>query len=183
VCTDLGVAYQHPEKELTFGLSLRNLGFQVKKFYSDGQPMPVPLNLQTGFSYRLSHMPLRISASAFYLQQPDIQYLDPNDPGKLDITGKLVKDKKKITEQIARHLCLGGEFLLSKAFNIRIGYNHLRRKELKTETGSGLTGYSLGFVINTRPLNVAYSWTGWQRGLGLHYLSLNLRISNFYRKQ
>ena len=183
ICADLGVVYRHPQKDLTYGFSIRNLGFQLQKFYEDGAAMPIPINLQTGFSYRLSHMPLRISATAFYLQETDIQYLNPNDPGKLDITGKLVKEEKKITEQIARHLCLGGEFLLSKSFNIRLGYNHLRRKELKTETGAGLTGYSVGFVINTRPLNLAYSWSAWQRGAGLHFLSMNLRINNFYRKE
>jgi len=180
--SDLGVVYRHPTKELSYGMSIRNLGFQLNKFYSDGRSIRMPLNLQAGFSYRLSHMPLRISATAFYLQETDIQYLDPNAPGKLDLNGQLVKEEKKFTEQIARHLCMGGEFLLSKAFHLRVGYNHLRRKELKSETGAGLTGYSLGLVINTKPLNLAYSWSGWQRSQGLHFLSLNLRLSNFYRK-
>ena len=183
VAADLGVYYRHPSKDLGFGLSLRNLGFQVKKFYTDGTSIPIPFNIQTGFSYKLSHMPLRISATAFYLQETDIQYLDPNTPGKVDLNGQVVKEEKKFTEQIARHLCLGGEFLLSKSFHIRIGYNHLRRKELKSETGAGLSGYSLGFMINSRPLNLSYSYSGWQRGTGLHFLSLHLRIHRFLKKE
>lgn len=182
ILTDLGVAYKHPTKDLSYGLAIKNLGFQTKKFYSDGKSIPMPLNVQAGFSYRLSHMPLRISATAFYLQDSDIQYLDPNIPGKLDANGQLVKEKKKITEQIARHLCLGGEFLLNKSFHLRVGYNHLRRKELRTETGAGLTGFSLGFMVNTKPVNLSYSYSGWQNGKGLHFLSLYLRLQNFINK-
>ena len=144
--------------------------------------MQLPLNIQAGFSYRLSHMPLRISATAFYLQETDIQYLDPNTPGKLDPNGKLVKDDKKITEQIARHLCLGGEFLLHRNFNLRVGYNHLRRKELRTETGAGLTGFSLGFAIHSKPLNLSYTYSGWQSGAGMHFLSLNIRFNSFLNR-
>jgi hypothetical protein len=182
VLADLGVAYKHPSKDLSYGLSIRNLGFQTRKFYSDGQSIPMPLNIQAGFSYRLIHMPLRLSATAFYLQETDIQYLDPTLPGKLDPNGQLVKEDKKFTEQIARHLCLGGEFLLNKSFNLRLGYNHLRRKELRTETGAGLTGFSLGFMVNTKPLNLSYTYSGWQAGLGLHYLSLQLRLQSFLKK-
>ncbi len=179
---DLGMAYKHPVKDLQYGLSIRNIGFQLSKFYADGKSIPIPLNIQAGFSYRLSHMPLRISATASYLQESDIQYLDPNTPGKLDPNGQLVKEKKKITEQIARHLNLGGEFLLSKSFHLRMGYNHLRRKELRTETGAGLTGFSLGFVVHTRLLGLAYTYSGWQGSAGLHYLSLNLRLQSFLKK-
>ena len=178
---DLGAAYRHPVKDLTFGLSVRNLGFQMKKFYQGGASIPVPLNLQAGFSYKLSHMPLRLTATAFYLQETDLQYLDPGLPGKLDPNGQLVKEKKKITEQIARHLSLGGEFLLNRNFHLRVGYNHLRRKELRTETGAGLTGFALGCMINTKAAAVSYTYSGWQGGAGLHYLSLNLRIDSFYR--
>jgi hypothetical protein len=179
---DLGAFYKHPKKDLTYGLSIRNIGWQMKKLYSDGKSMQLPLNIQAGFSYRLSHMPLRISATAFYLQETDIQYLDPNAPGKLDPNGKLKKDGKKITEQIARHLCLGGEFLLHRNFNLRVGYNHLRRKELRPETGAGLTGFSLGFAINSKPLNLSYSYSGWQSGAGLHFLSLNIRFNSFLNR-
>jgi hypothetical protein len=182
ILADLGVSYKHPSKDLSYGLSIRNLGFQAAKFYTDGQRIPMPLNIQAGFSYKLSHMPLRISCTAFYLQETDIQYLDPNTPGKLDANGQLLKEKKKLTEQIARHLCLGGEFLLNKSFNLRVGYNHLRRKELRTETGAGLTGFSLGFMINTKPVNLAYTYSGWQAGTGLHFLSMHLRLQSFLKK-
>lgn len=176
---DMGVYYQHPRKNLSYGLTVRNLGATVRKFQATEQAMPVPFNIQAGLSYKLEHMPLRISAGASYIQVTDIQYVDPSAPGKLDPNGVVVKEKKKISEQIARHLSLGGEFLLHRSFNLRIGYNHLRRKELRTEAGAGLTGFSLGCMINTKPLAVHYTYAGWQSGGGQHFISLVCRINQF----
>ena len=179
---DLGAFYQHPKKSISFGLAVKNLGGTLKRFDSNGQKMPLPFNIQAGLSYKLEHMPLRISANAFYIQETDIQYLDPNAPGTLDPNGVLKKDKKKISEQIARHLSLGGEFLLHRSFNLRVGYNHLRRKELRPNSGAGLTGFSLGCMINTKPLSVSYTYSGWQSSGGMHFISLNCRLANFITK-
>jgi len=179
---DMGVFYQHPRKRLSYGLTIKNLGGTVKKFDSNGQKMPLPFNIQAGLSYKLEHMPLRISANAFYIQETDIQYLDPNASGTLDPNGVLTKEKKKFSEQIARHLSLGGEFLLHKSFNLRVGYNHLRRKELRPDAGAGLTGFSLGCMINTKPLSISYTYSGWQSAGGLHFISLNCRLANLITK-
>lgn len=108
---DLGVHYQHPTKQFYWGFVVKNLGLRLNSFYSN-QKMTLPLNIQTSVSYKLEHMPLRISATAFYIQETDIQYLNPNAPGTIDANGVEVKPSKLISEQIARHLTLGGEFLL-----------------------------------------------------------------------
>lgn len=176
---DLGVHYQHPEKPFQFGMTLKNLGFRLKTFYDD-QKMALPFNIQAGVSYKLEHMPLRISATAFYLQETDIQYLDPNAPGTIDANGKEVKPAKKISEQIFRHISGGGEFLLHRNFNILFGYNHLRRKELRPVTGAGLTGFSLGCAIITKNLRIGYSYAGWHPQLGQHFISLNYNMQNWF---
>jgi len=182
VAADLGIHYEHPLKPFGFGLALKNIGKTVKKLDTD-QNMPLPFNLQASVSYKLQHMPLRFSISGFYIQETDIQYLDPRIPGKLDINGKEEKPTKKLTEQIFRHTTIGGEFLLHRSFNLRFGYNHLRRKELRTATGAGLTGFSLGCMINTKPINVSYTYTGLSSAGGYHFISLNCRISQFITKE
>ena len=182
LAADIGINYQHPRKQLSFGLVFKNMGITLKKFDSDN-PMKLPFNIQTSLSYKLQHMPLRFSITGFYIQETDIQYLDPSIPGKLDINGKEQKPKKKISEQIARHLALGGEFLLHRSFNLRIGYNHLRRKELRPEVGAGLTGFSLGFMVNTKPINFSYTYSGLGSTGGFHFISLNCRFSQFITKE
>lgn len=178
---DFGIHYQHPTKQLQFGMVMKNLGFRVKTLYPD-QKMTLPFNVQASISYKLEHMPLRVSASAFYLQETDIQYLDPNSPGTIDANGIEVKPTKKISEQIARHLSLGGEFLLHRNFNILFGYNHLRRKELRPNTGAGLTGFSLGFAILTKSMRLGYAYNGWHPELGQHFITLNLNFKNWFNK-
>jgi len=182
LAADIGVHYQHPRKPFTFGLALKNIGASIKKFDTE-KSMPVPFNIQASMTYKLEHMPLRFSISGFYLQETDIQYLDPNAPGKLDINGIEEKSSKKISEQIARHLVFGGEFLLHRSFNFRVGYNHLRRKELRNESGAGLTGFSLGCMINTKPINISYTYSGLASAGGYHFISLNIRFSQFLNRE
>ena len=147
----------------------------------DQVKMPLPFNLQASLSYKLEHMPLRITASAFYLQETDIQYVDYRQPGTIDANGKETKPKKKVSEQIARHLTIGGEFLLHRSFNLRIGYNHLRRKELRPDLNAGLTGFSLGFVVKLKSLDLAYTYSGWQSSGGQHFLTLSLRLGQMLK--
>ena len=80
IAADLGVHYQHPLRQFSFGMALKNIGRTVKKFDTD-QAMPLPFNVQASISYKLQHMPLRFSISGFYIQESDIQYLDPRQCG------------------------------------------------------------------------------------------------------
>ena len=179
LAVDLGMHYQHPRKQLSLGFAAKNIGATVKKM--DQVKMPLPFNLQASLSYKLEHMPLRITASAFYLQETDIQYVDYRQPGTIDANGKETKPKKKVSEQIARHLTIGGEFLLHRSFNLRIGYNHLRRKELRPDLNAGLTGFSMGFVVKLKSLDLAYTYSGWQSSGGQHFLTLSLRIGQMLK--
>lgn len=179
IAADLGMFYQHPRKQLAFGLSAKNIGATIKKF--DQVKMPLPFNLQASLSYKLEHMPLRVSASAFYIQETDLQYIDYRQPGIIDANGQETKPKKKLSEQIGRHLTLGGEFLLHRSFNLRFGYNHLRRKELRPNENAGLTGFSLGFAVKVKTFDLAYSYSGWQSANGLHFLTISLRFAEMIK--
>jgi hypothetical protein len=51
-----------------------------------------------------------------------------------------------------------------------------------TQLAAGLTGFSLGCMINTKPLSVSYTYSGWQSSGGMHFISLNCRLANFITK-
>ena len=62
--SDVGGHFQTADSTLQIGLTLRNIGWQLKAFYEEelGQHTEMlPLNLELGLSYRLSHAPLRFS--------------------------------------------------------------------------------------------------------------------------
>ncbi|MEW5692765.1 MAG: PorV/PorQ family protein [Candidatus Hydrogenedentota bacterium] len=69
VSIDAGLIYKLPIRELTFGVSLRNLGTKLK-FYSDKEN--IPLTLQTGFQYLSPNKRFRVCIDADKVRREEI---------------------------------------------------------------------------------------------------------------
>jgi hypothetical protein len=179
--TDLGGMFVHPKRAWTVGLAVKNLGFAVNKYTA--QKVNVPFDVQIGTTYKLEHMPLRFSLTAHHLNQPDIVYLDPGKEPVKDLEGNEIKEEKKLGDQVLRHFNLGGEFLLSKNFNIRVGYNHLRRRELRLKEKSGAAGFSLGGMIRIKGFEFAYTRSFYHAAGGTSHLTLTTNFSTFVKKE
>ncbi|MDX5420652.1 MAG: type IX secretion system protein PorQ [Hymenobacteraceae bacterium] len=179
---DAGVTFNHPEKDLTVGLAFKNVGYQVKP-YDGGERQPMPFDAQLGVSYKPEHMPVRLSLTAHRLYQFDIVYLDPNAPGRLDENGNEVKEEKKLGDKIARHFVAGAEFVFSKNFQLRAGYNHLRRKELRLDTNSGGAGFSLGAMLRVRAFELNYGSAFFHPSGATHYVTIGTNTSTFFKKK
>ncbi len=80
---DAGVNYESKSKLFSAGLVLRNMGAQLKGYYSDeyGQHFePLPFDIQMGLSKKLEHAPLRLSVTLHNLQHWDLSYQSTNQP-------------------------------------------------------------------------------------------------------
>ncbi|MBL0097732.1 MAG: hypothetical protein IPP46_15470 [Bacteroidetes bacterium] len=64
------------------------------------------------------------------LQKFDLTYTDPSQTGIDPLTGESRAEKITFRDKLVRHLILNAEILFSKNFNLRVGYNFLRRNEL-----------------------------------------------------
>lgn len=181
VTLDAGALFKHPDKEFTAGMVIKNLGYVFNRFTPDSRPN-LPFNVQLGMSYKLEHMPLRFSVTTHYLQQLDIVYLDPNKKGTIDINGTEVKPKKTWPDKVARHFVLGGELVFSKNFNLRMGYNHLMRRELRLEGGAGASGFSLGFMARVKAFEFAYSRAWYHRAGGTNYLTVTSNLNSLFNR-
>lgn len=179
---DVGVAFKHPEKDLMMGLAFKNIGYQVKP-YEGGERQPMPFDAQLGLSYKPEHMPVRLSLTAHRLYQFDIVYLDPNAPGQLDENGNEVKEDKKLGDKIARHFVAGAEFILSKNFQVRAGYNHLRRRELRLDSPSGGAGFSLGAMVRVRAFELNYGSAFFHPSGATHYITVSTNTRMFLKKK
>ena len=179
---DAGVAFKHPEKDLTVGLAFKNIGYQLKA-YDGGERQPMPFDAQLGISYKPEHMPVRLSLTAHRLYQFDIVYLDPNAPGQLDENGNEVKEEKKLGDKIARHFVAGAEFVFSKNFQVRAGYNHLRRRELRLDTTSGGAGLSMGAMVRVRAFELNYSSAFFHPSGATHYVTVSTNTRTFLKKR
>lgn len=174
---DVGAMFVHPRKDFNVGLAVKNVGF-VFKDYTKNSNSTAPLDVQLGLSYKPEHMPLRLYITAHHLQVWDIQYVNQ------DITTpNLEPEKKKFTEQLFRHFVFGGEFVFSENFNLRAGYNHMRRKELAIEERGGLAGFSFGGMIRIKNFEINYTRAIYHIAGGTNVLTLTLDASAFGAKK
>lgn len=177
IAADFGARFQHPNQRLSVGLAVRTVGAQLRPF--DGaEREPLPFDVQLGLSYKPEHMPVRFSVTAHRLYQFDIVYLDPDAPGKLDENNNEIKPTKKLADKIARHFVGSAEILLSKNFNLRLGYNYLRRRELRLENVSGGAGFSFGAMVRVKAFQLEFTRTLYGPAGGGSYLTV---VSDLHR--
>lgn len=154
--SDLGASFIHPNRQLRVGFAVRNLGFAFDRF-SDQSPITnTPLNIQSGISYKLEHMPLRFSFTTSSLETWDIVYQNPNLNNSPDPRLRQGDPSIPFFETLIRRVVLGGEFIFSKNLHARIGYNHLFNREMRLESG-GFPGISIGGMVRIKGIEVAYS--------------------------
>jgi len=180
LATDLGGIFKHPEKDLTLALAFKNLGYQLQS-YSGENKEPVPFDAQLGFSYKPEHMPFRFSLTAHHLQQLDIVYHDTTQ--FIGFGQNANAQKVSLGDKIARHFVVGGEVLLSKNFNLRVGYNHLRRKELKLETVAGTAGFSVGTMLRIKGLQLDYARAFYYAAGATNYFTLSSDLQRLFKKK
>jgi hypothetical protein len=143
----------------------------------------MPFDAQLGVSYKPQHMPVRLSLTAHHLYQFDIVYLDPNERGSLDANGNEVKEEKKLGDKIARHFVVGSEFIFSKNFHVRAGYNHLRRKELRLDSSAGGAGFSLGMMLRVQAFELNYGSAFFHPSGASHYVTLSTDTGTFLKRR
>ena len=179
--TDIGGVFKHPTKDLTLGLLIKNIGFPVKN-YDYGRISQMPFDVQAGVTYKLAHMPLRLSITIHHLYVWDISYDDPKRVTSYDINGNPQRERVSVVDNIARHFVIGGEFLLAKGFHIRTGYNHFRRSELKLENETGLSGFSIGCMLKIKAVELAYTSAFYHVAGGNNVFSIIVSLDKFFKK-
>jgi hypothetical protein len=179
---DAGVVYKHPTADFTAGLVVKNAGYQFSP-YPGTERGPLPLDVQIGATVKPEHMPVRISLTAHHLQQWDIQYLDPNARGTTDASGTEKKPTKSFGDNLARHFTASAALVLSKNFNLRVGYNHLQRRELRLDNTSGSAGLSFGVMLKISTFQIDYTHATLQAAGSSEYFTLSRSLDSLFKKK
>lgn len=180
---DIGGLYESDNGLFSAGMVFKNIGFNLGNYQlPDGSSAPLPFESQIGITGRLRHLPLRFSFTATNLQNPRLIYKDPNPEPQYDLSGNLIEPKGQGFDNLFRHFVFGGEFLLSKGFNIRAGYNHLRRAELRSVNRGGLSGFSFGAGIRISKFRLDYSLVNFHAIGSTHNFSISSNIGSFKKK-
>lgn len=155
VAADVGVLYVLPEHDLAFSASLHHLGVVTKSLGRTDDALPVDLRLSA--SKRLANVPLLLTLTAYDLTRFENE------------TGTAINE-------IARHLAVGAELSFGEPFALRLGYNHRRHEDLKTDARIDLAGLGLGFGLNLRRFGFDYAYNAWSSFGGLHHFTLRARL-------
>ncbi|MCB9233469.1 MAG: type IX secretion system protein PorQ [Bacteroidia bacterium] len=180
---DLGGTYLSDDQLFSAALVFKNMGVQLGPYVQGGPHEPIPFEMQAGISYKLEHMPLRFSVTGIQLQRPKLIYVDPNPEPQYDLSGELIKPKSTTVDNIFRHLVFGGEFVISRGFNLRFGYNHMRRQELRSVNRAGISGFSFGVGIRIKKIHLDYSFAGYHAIGGTNHFSVSTELDNFKKKK
>ena len=175
--TDLAAVFKHPKHDFTFGLAVKNAGVFLKR-YSPTDASELPFDVQLGVTFKPRFMPLRFSITAQHVYQWDIVYNDPAINFSFDANGNIITKKASTAEKLARHLVIGTELLLHKNFRLLLGYNHLRRQEMRLQKGSSAAGFSFGLMAQTSRFGFAYSYAVQHVAGGLHAISLRSSLGH-----
>lgn len=187
VAIDGGVHYRSKKKLFQAGLVINNFGVQLKP-YVTGNREPLPFEIQLGGSYLLPRAPIRFTLLASNLQQWDLDSdealedtpsLQPS--GALNVSAK--SDNLFTFDKLMRHFVMAAEVLPSENFHLRIGFNYLRRVELRPQDGGGLPGFSFGAGFRIKKIHVNYGLASYHLAGTSHHLSLTANLNEFKSRQ
>ena len=183
VAADIGAFYTNKEGNFGLGVVVKNAGTQLTTYIPENHE-PLPFEVQMGVSYRLRNAPLRLSITAQHLEKPNLTYIDPNKATETDpITGEVTEQKISLFEKIGRHVVIGGEILITKNLNLRLGYNYMRRKDLSLETRRSVSGFSGGFGFRIYKFHFSYGRAAYHLAGGSNYFSITTSIGDFLSKK
>lgn len=182
IVSDWSAMFHDTTRNLNATLLFKNVGGQLTTYRSDNREA-IPFEIQLGMSKRLKHLPLRFSIIAHNLQQWNILYDDPNQV-EATFLGDVVVGRSSFdvwTDNFFRHFIFNGEFLFGKKdnFRVRVGYNHLRRAELKVEDLRSLSGFSFGLGMKIKRFRIDYGRGLYHLAGALNHFSISTSFSEF----
>lgn len=153
---DLGFLYIDEKNDINYGLSVRNLGFQITPYESTNEQLP--LAIDAGISQLMENVPIRWHMTFENLQQWNIAFSNPNR-AQGNLAGGSTEEKVSFFNNALRHVILGAELFPEKGFNIRLGYNFRRSEELRILEQRNFSGISVGFGIKFGKIKFDYSYS------------------------
>ncbi len=145
---DAGLYYNFPEDMMGVGFSIMNVGRQMTTYA--GLTETLPFDIRFGISKQLEHLPLILNVAIRRLGEPGISFSDR-----------------------LRSFVIGGEFLLSDNFHVRVGYDNLEHQQMKVGMSSGIEGLSFGAGIKFYGYALDYSYSSWGKLGGLHRINVS----------
>ena len=182
LAADAGFLYSDTARLFSAGVVVRNAGVQLATYNELREDLP--FDIQMGISKRLRYLPFRMTIIAHHLHDWDIRYDDPNAATEdVSLFGEETTKKGNAgVDNFFRHFIFNGEFLLGRneGFRIRVGYNHLRKKELSVNSYRSLAGFSGGLGLKINRFRVDMGYGSYHLAGGVVHFSVGTNLKDFF---
>ena len=186
IALDFSGTYYNRNKEFTASILFKNVGVQLSPYVEGGEKEPIPFEIQAGISKKLQHVPFRLSIDLIQLQNWNLSYNDSivatNNNTALSDEEKAERNQTNFIGETFRHLVFGGEFVPSKSFMLRFGFNYKRRTELAHEVKPGLIGFSWGLGFRIKKFHISYGSAKYHLAGPSNHFTVTTNLSEYYRK-
>lgn len=167
---DIGAIFLHPSKDFTVGVAIQNFGIVLSEFSATSRST-LPFDIQLGTSFKPQYMPIRFSLTGHHLHEWNLM-------GE----GEAINNLNTAVDNIFRHLVFGAEIILKEQFSVLLGYNQLRRSELRQEDSAGFSGISVGFELNIKAFEFVYALGGYHVSGNNNQFTLAANLSEITSK-
>ena len=174
IAADLGISYYNENTPYHFTAVIRNIGYQIDAF--DTEKEKLPLEIALGASYKLENIPLQWPVTLNSLQQWNVSTENPSDT-ETAIGGESTTDKISFIGNAFRHVVVGAEFFPDKGFNLRLGYNFRRGRELRLTESRTFAGLTAGFGLKMGRLQFNYAFSKFHPATNTNTFSLNINLA------
>ncbi len=174
ILADLGVIYANENQPYLFTLVVRNIGYQITTY--NGFQERVPLEILLGSSYKVENVPIKWYLTLDNLQKWNVAVPNPSN-AITSIDGTVTEEKINFLDNTMRHLVIGAEFFPEGLFNIRLGYNFRRAKELKLDGIRTFAGFTGGFGMQMRRVKLNYAFSKYHPAENTSTFSLLIDLS------
>ena len=171
---DFGLTYLDYTKPYIFTAVIRNVGYQISAF--DEVRETLPMEIAIGASYKLENVPLQWHITINSLQKWNISVQNPSDT-QTTIGGEATNNKISFINNTFRHITVGAEFFPEKDFNLRLGYNFRRGRELRLTDSRTFAGLSAGFGLKMNRIKLNYAFTKFHPVSNTNTFTLNINLS------
>ncbi len=195
LAADVGVYFNTLDSAFQIGLSLQNMGWQLKGFYPEDTKQhreQLPLNLQFGLNYKFEHAPIRIGMTLHNLQKWNLGYA--NRKGETQVYWShrdyseeqwtMMKNNGAVMwyDMLFRHTIFFLDIApKSEKFYLTLSYNHRRRMEMAVVDQRSLAGFAIGAGLNLKKFQLGAAFTQYLKGQYVYQISVGLDINELMR--
>ena len=155
------------KRNWNIGISFRNMGTILDYPVSTFTNTSSPFELKIGTTFKPKHMPFQFTITSVNLVKNNFS----NNENENTVNNSV------FINDFLKRINIATEMILSKNFQILLGYSHKRKQELRLAEKGGLTGFSYGIMIQIKKIKIRYSRGIFHLAGGSNFISLQTNIN------